>query len=32
MRDEWVIDDNELFIMQELWELVEQARKQGKNI
>ena len=33
MKDsEWVIDDKELSIMQELWELVEIARADGKNI
>ena len=33
MKDsEWVIDDKELSIMQELWELVEIARADAKNI
>jgi hypothetical protein len=31
-KDEWIIDDNELAIMQELWELVEIARADGKDI
>jgi len=30
--DEWIIDDEELYIMQELWSLVEQARAQGRDI
>jgi hypothetical protein len=29
---EWKIDDKELFIMQELWALVEQARELGRDI
>lgn len=29
---EWNIDDNELYVMQELWALVESARANGKDI
>jgi hypothetical protein len=30
--DEWIIDDEELYIMQNLWSLVEQARALGRDI
>ena len=30
--NQWIIDDKELYIMQELWELVEIARADGKDI
>ena len=30
--NEWIIDDKELYVMQELWGLVENARANGKEI